>query len=568
MSVNVAVDDKKKDQDFVKSLQLHDIDEVDVESKDEKITLATGPQHKGNVLLTVGLFFLVSDFFERFGYYTALGSLYTFLTRNLGLSSLLATQMQAVFQSLVYVTPLIGAYLADTFTGRYLVVLVFYAVYFGGLVLMSISSYPTINISALFFVGLLVGTATGSGCIKPNLIVLGADQFRDDDPKQAKQKSQYFQYFYWMTNIAAFLAFAFMSKLATEGVVAITLEITLAVFCRVCLSAARKEKYGAVVLVGFFLQFVSFGVTIVSFFVKEPAIGYIAAGLSVVGILILVTMTKTNWINAANVAHGGHFSDQETNDAREVIRMFPYAAFAIMFWCVYNQMNTNFQSQGCQMNNNIFGDWTLAPSQLNTFNCLIIVILIPIVDKGLYPLMDKVGFPLTKLRRVGVGLFFVNLAVLVAGFLEIARKAAPSTGEVSICSSCDGIDCDDAIYTNDINMLIQLPQYMLVGVGEIFAAITYYDLFYSEVPDSMRSVCQALNMLTTSLGTMVGGTINSVTMMWLPDDLNEGNQEYTYFLTFGLGTINLIGFMLLARGFEYKAKESNNEKTITNEKDN
>eukprot|EP00121_Abeoforma_whisleri_P007721 Awhi_evm1s7058 len=229
-------------------------------------------------------------------------------------------------------------------------------------------------------------------------------------------------------------------------------------------------------------------------------------------------MTKTNCIT--NVAHGGHFSDQETNhenDARKVIRMFPYAAFkfAIMFRCVYNQMNTNFQSQGCQMNNmyNIFGDWTAVVLvgfflQFVSFGVLIVSFFVkePVIgyiatglsgwylilvtmtktnaanvahmhgDKGLYSLMDKVGFPSTKQRRVEFGLFSVNLAVLVAGFLEIARKAAPrpSNGEVLnfICSFCEGARVD-------INMLMQVPPYMLVGVGEIFAAITYsyYDLY-------------------------------------------------------------------------------------------
>lgn len=51
-----------------------------------------------------------------------------------------------------------------------------------------------------------------------------------------------------------------------------------------------------------------------------------------------------------------------------------------------------------------------------------------------------------------------------------------------------------------MNVMWQVPQYAIVGFAEVFTAITYYDLFYSEVPASMRSVCQAINMLTTSLG--------------------------------------------------------------------
>jgi peptide/histidine transporter 3/4 len=107
---------------------------------------------------------------------------------------------------------------------------------------------------------------------------------------------------------------------------------------------------------------------------------------------------------------------------------------------------------------------------------------------------------------------------------------------------------------SELNILWQIPQYVLVGVAEVFTAITYYDLFYSEVPSSMRSVCQAINMLTTSLGTMLGGTINSLCRSFLPDDLNQGNMEYVYFLIAALGAINLAVYMVVSRGFKYNSK--------------
>lgn len=58
--------------------------------------------------------------------------------------------------------------------------------------------------------GLFGGVACGSGAVKPNLIVLGGDQYDESDPKELKQKSSYFSYFYWCTNIAAFIAFGIM----------------------------------------------------------------------------------------------------------------------------------------------------------------------------------------------------------------------------------------------------------------------------------------------------------------------------------------------------------------------
>jgi hypothetical protein len=48
--------------------------------------------------------------------------------------------------------------------------------------------------------------------IKPNLIVMGGDQFDETDPREAKMKSSYFSYFYWCTNVAAFLAFSIMVR--------------------------------------------------------------------------------------------------------------------------------------------------------------------------------------------------------------------------------------------------------------------------------------------------------------------------------------------------------------------
>jgi hypothetical protein len=113
----------------------------------------------------------------------------------------------------------------------------------------------------------------------------------------------------------------------------------------------------------------------------------------------------------------------------------------------------------------------------------------------------------------------------------------------------------------------QIPQYLLIGVGEILTAITTYDLFYSQVgpspchcalclhaplptlpfpardgpvhlgallkslpvakagdgmtpvtpsqvPSTMRSVCQALNLLTVTLGSMVSSAVLSIMKSW------------------------------------------------------
>jgi hypothetical protein len=60
-------------------------------------------------------------------------------------------------------------------------------------------------------------------------------------------------------------------------------------------------------------------------------------------------------------------------------------------------------------------------------------------------------------------------------------------------------------------------------------------------------------MLTTSLGTMLGGTINSLCRGFLPNNLNEGNMEYVYFLIAILSAANLVVYAFVSRGFKYQS---------------
>jgi len=108
---------------------------------------------------------------------------------------------------------------------------------------------------------------------------------------------------------------------------------------------------------------------------------------------------------------------------------------------------------------------------------------------------------------------------------------------------------------SDLSIWWQTPQYMLIGMGEIFAAITCYELFYAEVPPHMRSVCQSINLLCTAFGSLAAAGFNSVCAAWIPDDLNHGNLDYVFFLLAAVMAANIGVYALLARGFQPRASE-------------
>ena len=92
----------------------------------------------------------------------------------------------------------------------------------------------------------------------------------------------------------------------------------------------------------------------------------------------------------------------------------------------------------------------------------------------------------------------------------------------------------------------------MIGIGEIFTSISSYELFYSQVPESMRSVCQALNLLTTSIGFIVTGGINSALSFWIPNNLNNGRLNYVYFLVSGLTLLAFFVYTYVSQSFVYK----------------
>ena len=58
------------------------------------------------------------------------------------MDTVLATQINSLFSSINYITPLIGAWLADTHWGRYKTILYFCIIYLIGMAGCTVSSYP------------------------------------------------------------------------------------------------------------------------------------------------------------------------------------------------------------------------------------------------------------------------------------------------------------------------------------------------------------------------------------------------------------------------------------------
>lgn len=543
-----------------------------------------------SIILNVCSFILVTEFCERLAYYGLSGSLPIFFHRNLGLSTVLATELNTTFTSLSYLTPLLGAYVADRHLGRFRTIMLFCSLYIAGLAMCVVASFPAVSSLPVFMVGLFGLVGFGAGGIKPNVVVLGADQFDMTIPAQRAEKDSFFNWFYWAINVGATFSYGILTNLAVNGLppylpaqygffasfaipsaafVVATLVFyagkqryrrvppkgsALRKFFAVLIQAGGRSRHGTLVLSGGMAFLPGIALTTASYFIQEKTMHLIIALLGASAVLygtfvLIFSSAATDWLRLASRANGGSFSSQDVQDATQVMRLAPYFGVIIIFWAVYGQMSSNFVVQGCQMDLRVnkSNDVLLSSAMLNIVDSSVILVFIPIFDRIVYPFFTKMGLYPTLLRKIGAGLVFAMLAMLVAGGIEQLRKQQPILqGVVSNCSAAH-----ESLRMSLLSVWWQTPQYVLVGIAEILTSISAYDLFYSEVPESMRSVCQALNLLTTTLGYIVTGAINSIFSFWIPSDLNHGHLEYIYYLMALLVVVLLMAFVAVSQSFEY-----------------
>jgi POT family proton-dependent oligopeptide transporter len=158
-----------------------------------------------------GLYTLfATEMWERFSYYGMRALLTLYLTAQLinggfGLDRAAALETYAIFTGLVYLTPILGGWIADSFLGKRK------TVYIGGFVmavgqfLLAASAFMSNTLepdTRLFLFNFGLGVLIiGNGFFKPNISTIVGDFYDDNDPR----KDSAFNIFYMGINLGAIL---------------------------------------------------------------------------------------------------------------------------------------------------------------------------------------------------------------------------------------------------------------------------------------------------------------------------------------------------------------------------
>ena len=161
-------------------------------------------------------------------------------------------------------------------------------------------------------------------------------------------------------------------------------------------------------------------------------------------------------------------------------------------------MGSFFVVQGSYMNRTTplpwGGTFTIPAASLAMVNTLGVVLLIPVYDRLLIPLMRRLGRPITLLGRIGWGLVICSAAMFAAAALERQRLQMYHDKELT------GAHVGKWGRIVDLSVWWQAPQYLLVGLSEVFTSIGQLEFFYDQAPDVMRSCSMALQVRIWVMG--------------------------------------------------------------------
>ncbi|XP_045786772.1 protein NRT1/ PTR FAMILY 1.2-like [Trifolium pratense] len=178
------------------------------------------------------------------------------------------------------------------------------------------------------------------------------------------------------------------------------------------------------------------------------------------------------------------------------------------------------------------------------FGILTLTIWVAIYDRVLVPFLSKYAKGgLTIKQRMGIGLVLSCLATAVAALVE--RKRRNEAIREGFMNNPKGVVNMSAMWL--------VPQYCITGLAEAFNYIGQIEFYYSQFPKSMASIAIALFSLGMGVGNLLGSLIVKVVedgtrgrgkISWLSSNLNQGHYDYYYALLTLLSFVNVFYFFL------------------------
>ena len=178
------------------------------------------------------------------------------------------------------------------------------------------------------------------------------------------------------------------------------------------------------------------------------------------------------------------FTKDSIVGVKAVYRILMIFSFTPIFWAMWDQNLSEWVLQAKKLDLNFFG-YQLYAEQIQTFNLILLISMIPVMTYVVFPLCEKLGFKVTPLRKIGAGLLLTAITFIIIAFLQ---ESIDKGGHPTVWW--------------------QILAYLGLSIAEILVSITCLEYAYTHSPKSMKSTMSALYLLTISVGNYFDSLVN------------------------------------------------------------
>lgn len=441
-----------------------------------------------------------AEFCERYSYYVIQGLLIFYLIDKYNLGHEKSQILVGTVLGVIYVSALVGGYIADKIIGKYM------AATFGSLLMLSGCFILSIsNTEKLLYLGLSF-IALSTGLVKSNMSsIIGG--FYDKAKLPASRRDFGFNVFYVMINLGGFVALFLASSIKEQYGDAAPFYSSVFVTCLLVLNMLiggifirkyiDKPKYSLVtilkliIICGMYIGLVYF---------------------------ILANSVVANWamLSAIVLCIGVLISACKT-DKRRIMQACCFFSLSIIYWALYFQIFISLELfiEKC-VNNNLLG-FVLNPSQYIAMNSVGVMILGALVGQVWYQLGKK-GHEVSDVLKFGVA--FISIAAFF-GVLYLLNVATP-------------------LGTKLPSFAIILVYGSLLPFSELALSAVGLSLMTKIAPEGFVSRYLAIWMVTLGLGGKLGGMLASYISIEDNIDISRVNMGHGFVGFIGLAVLSAI----------------------------
>jgi len=466
---------------------------------------------------------------ERFSYYGMRSILAGYITGKvleggLGKTPDQSTEIIHLFITANYFMPLIGGWLSDKLIGRYYTILYVSLFYCAGHGVLAFSDFAgSVNGKMLCLVIGLALIAFGSGGIKPCVSAFVGDQFSSE---QAPLLQKAYGAFYWSINLGSFFSFLVIPWVkdhhgysAAFLVPGILMAIATFVFWLgrkqyIRIPPSRETKTAGFFKVSWHALTTkrqpgqSFWDTARARFTEQE----VDAAKSVAPILGLFLLIPPFWAmfdqtNSTWVLQGYKMAKFSFGDLHIIQQLLPYWT-ALSFGCgvlICASLVGLILKKGGSMNKwdrlllllaaiitSVLVTWaicylpkySIGAEEMQSMNPLLVMILVPVMTWGIYPLLGRLASPL---RRMSSGMFLGAASFLVVAWIQ---RQIDSGHQMSV-------------------MWQTLP-YVILTIAEVLVSTTGLEFAFREAAPEMKSLIMSFFMLTISVGDFLVALLTKI----------------------------------------------------------